>query len=124
MSEKGIKFIRWLIVITFLIAFVLNNIWQRGTYLWAYWVSRFLIGIEFSVFGFAFILFPKVMLRACTKNKEVLDGISGWKFMVIGLIAGIPISLLGINFLAIGVRRWLEECSTILNFFSCLPPVP
>jgi hypothetical protein len=65
------------------------------------------------------------MIRVCLINKEDLkEGISGWKFIVFGLVAGISISAVGISFLVPLVRRWFEECSSILNMFTCLPSVP
>jgi hypothetical protein len=125
MSEKVIKFIRWFIVIFFLSSIVLDSMWQGGKYLWAYWVSRILSGSEISIVGLAFIVCPKIMIRVCLINKEDLkEGIPRWKFIVFGLVAGISISVVGINFLAGIVSRWFEACTTILNLFTCIPPVP
>ena len=121
MSNRRFKYTRWLIALGFLSAFVLNNIWQGGENHWAYWISRFLIGGEIAIFGLAFLFFPKFMLKVCTKDNTDLSDIPDWKFIIIGLIAGIPSSIVGIWFFSIGINRWLiAGC----NLFDCLTHTP
>jgi hypothetical protein len=121
MPDKKVKFTRWSLGLVFLLSFVLNNIWQGGENHWAYWVSRFLNGGEAVVFGMAFLIFPKVMMKVCTKDNEDLSDIPDWKFKVIGLIAGIPFSVFGIYFFSIGIKRWLiAGC----YFIDCLLSTP
>ena len=121
MPKRRIKFARWLIVLVFLTAFVINNIWQGEENHWAYWISRYLIGGEIAIFGLAFLFFPKFMLKVCTKDNEDLSDIPEWKFRVIGLIAGIPASIIGIYFFSIGITRWLAEGCYIMECLSSLP---
>jgi len=121
MPDKKVKFTKWAIGLIFILSFGLNNIWQGGENLWAYWISRFLIGGELAVIGLAFLFYPYFMLKVCGNNDEDLSDIPKWKFSVIGLIAGIPTSVFGIYFFSIGIKRWLI---TGCYFFDCLLSAP
>jgi len=120
MPDKKVKFTRWSLGFVFLLSFVLSNTWQIGENHLFFWASRFLIGAEISVFGLALLFFPYFMLKVCGSNKNDLAAIPQWKFRIIGLIAGIPISILGINYISVIAGRWLAECYS----FFCLPSVP
>jgi hypothetical protein len=120
MPDKKVKFTRWSFGLVFLLSFVLNNIWQGGKNLWAFWISRFLSGSEIIVFGLAFIFFPYFMLRVCLINKEDLKDNPKWMFRVIVPIFGISLVILAIYALAPVIGRYLTEC----RFHICLPSVP
>lgn len=115
MTDKNTKFTRWIVLFIFILPFALNLIWPIDGFLWAYWVSRFLLGGGMSVIGFSFIIFPKAMMRLLITNKDDYNTIEAWRLVVSGLIAGIPIFLFGVNFLATAVRRWITECANVID---------
>jgi len=114
-SDKTIKYARWVIVLVFAQAVVLNNLWPGGGQCWAYWTSRFLGGGELAIVGLVFIIFPKAMMRLLITNKDEYSSLKAWKLIVSGLIAGVPTFLVGTWFLAIVIREWLTGSANYLN---------
>ena len=120
MADKKVIFTRWSLGSVFILATVLNNVWQGGKNLWAYWVSSLLDGGELTVFGLAFIFFPYFILKVIGVNKEDLKDNPKWMLIILCSIFGIFVAIGGINLLALITRRWMTECQILL----CLPSVP
>lgn len=117
MIEKKIKLIRRVILFGFMLFAVLNLIWPINGFLWAYWLSRFLLDCELVILGISFIIFPKVMMRVWITNKADYDSIDAWRIVLSGLITGIPVFVVGVYFLSLVIKNWIAQCS---NFLDCV----
>ena len=91
--------------------------WQGDKPDWSYWVSRFLISSTLLIFGFLFSVFPNRMARLIFTNEQDYIDLPQWRRIAIGLVIGIPVFLLGMEFFSITVQGWILECS---NIASCL----
>ena len=96
-----------------LVSLMLNHVWQGDKPDWPYWVSRFLISSTLLIVGLLFLASPNHMAQLIfTKEQDYLD-LSKWRRIAIGLVIGVPIFLLGMEFFSVTVQRWISECSNI-----------
>ena len=115
MKEKMLKLTRVVVLLLMLFSLMLNHAWQGGKPDWPYWVSRFLISSTLLFFGFLFSIFPNHMTQLIfAKEQDYLD-FSKWRRIAIGLVIGVPVFLLGIEFFSITLQRWIAECSDLTN---------
>lgn len=114
-KDYDLKIVRISVLLYFLISFGLNMIWVNDGFKWAYWVSRFLLGVGLIIIGLTFIAFPKTMMLLLITNKSDYDSILGWKIKLSGFIAGLPILMFGAYFLFFVLRAWKIECIEIAN---------
>jgi len=115
MKEKMLKLMRIIILSLVFSSLMLNHMWQGDKPDWPYWVSRFLISSTLLIFGLLFLASPNRMAQLIfTKEQDYLD-LSKWRRIAIGLVIGVPIFLLGMEFFSITVQRWISECSNIAN---------